>query len=134
MFKNYLKIILRNISKNKLYSFINISGLAIGMTSAILILLWVQDELSYDKFHEKKNELFQVFMRDANNPDSRAGATVPFSLAPILKQEFPGIIEFTRMQQRSHYESCMLKYDNKVFYEDGILLVDPSFVPCPERQ
>jgi len=127
MFKNYLKIILRNLSKNKLYSFINISGLAIGMTSAILILLWVQDELNYDKFHEKKNELYQVFMRDANDPNSRGGATVPFALAPILKQEFPEIIEFTRMQLRSYYESCMLKYDNKVFYENGILLVDPSF-------
>ncbi|MFX0141408.1 MAG: ABC transporter permease, partial [Candidatus Hodarchaeota archaeon] len=127
MFRNIIKITLRNLKRQKVYSFINILGLAIGMTSAILILLWIQDELSYDKFHEQKNELYLVFMRDADDPNSRGSATVPFSLAPILKQEFPEVVEFTRMQLRSFYESCMLKHGNKVFYEDGILLVDPSF-------
>jgi len=52
MFKNYLKISLRNIKRHKGYSFINIAGLAIGMAICILILLWVQDELNYDRFHE----------------------------------------------------------------------------------
>jgi len=57
MFKNYIKIALRNIKKHKGYSFINIAGLAIGMACCILILLWVQDELDYDQFHKNRSEL-----------------------------------------------------------------------------
>ena len=53
MLKNYLKIVLRYIKQNKIFSFINIAGLSIGMASVILILLWVQNELSYDRFHSK---------------------------------------------------------------------------------
>ena len=52
MLRNYFKIAFRNIQRHKAYSFINISGLAIGMASSILILLWVQNELSYDRFHQ----------------------------------------------------------------------------------
>src|SRR5579871_6137988 len=60
---NYFKIIWRNLFLYKGFSFINISGLAIGMASAILILLWVQNELSYDQFHEKKGRIYQVYNR-----------------------------------------------------------------------
>ena len=60
MFKNYLKIALRNIVRHKLYSTINIAGLAVGMARCILILLWVQDELSYDKFHENADYIYRV--------------------------------------------------------------------------
>lgn len=60
MFKNYLKIALRNIKRHKGYSFINIVGLAIGMACCIMILFWVQDELSYNKFHEKADSLYLV--------------------------------------------------------------------------
>ena len=60
MIKNYLKIAIRNIAKYKGYSFINISGLAIGITCCLLIVLWVQDELSYDRFHEHSASLYRV--------------------------------------------------------------------------
>ena len=60
MFKNYLKIALRNIGKNKTYSIINISELAIGMACCILILLYVADELSYDRFHKKADNIYRV--------------------------------------------------------------------------
>lgn len=63
MFKNYVLITLRNLFKNGFYSFINISGLAIGITCSILILLWVDDETSYDKFHPKADRLFQVWVK-----------------------------------------------------------------------
>lgn len=59
MFKNYIKIALRNIKKHKGYSFINIAGLAIGMACCILILLWVQDETGYDQFHKRRSELYR---------------------------------------------------------------------------
>jgi putative ABC transport system permease protein len=60
MFKNYFKIALRNLARQKGYSFINITGLAIGMACAIFILLWVQDELNFDGFHENKDNIFRV--------------------------------------------------------------------------
>ncbi len=127
MFINYFKIALRNLFRQRTYSLINILGLATGMASAILIMLWVKDEISYDKFHSNKNELYQVSMRDTSDLNDRDHFTISFALAPLLKQEFPEIKDFTRIQQRSHYESCMLKYEDKSFYEDGIILVDPAF-------
>jgi len=60
MLKNYLKVVLRNIKRHKGYSFINITGLALGMACCLLITIWVLDELSYDKFHENAASLYRV--------------------------------------------------------------------------
>lgn len=60
MLKNYALITIRNLFRNKVYSFINIAGLAIGLTCSMLIFLWVQDELSFDTFHPKADRLYQV--------------------------------------------------------------------------
>ena len=68
MFKSYLKIAFRNILRHKIYSFINISGLAIGMASCLIIMFWVQNELSFDKYHENSDQIFRV-INQANNPD-----------------------------------------------------------------
>jgi putative ABC transport system permease protein len=129
MLKNYFKIAFRNLQRQKVYTFINLCGLAVGMACVILILLWVQDEMSYGKSHENSNELYAVSMRDSNKSDSRETTlfSIPYALAPLMKQEFPEVIEFTRIQERHFWESCMLKYGDKVFYDDGTLLVDPSF-------
>ncbi len=61
MFKNYFKIAWRNLIQGKAFSIINISGLAVGMAGAVLILLWLHNESSYDKFHEKKDRLYEVY-------------------------------------------------------------------------
>ncbi len=129
MFKNYLKITFRNMRRGKVYTFINLAGLAVGMTCVILISLWVKNELSYENSQKNLKNLYAVSMRDAKDKDTRENTsfTVPYALAPIMKQDFPEIIDFTRVQKRSSYESCMLSYGNKSFYEDGLLLVDPSF-------
>ena len=68
MFKNYMKIALRNLLKFKVYSFINISGLAIGMACCVLILLYVQDELSYDKYHQNADRIYR-FVTDYEHDD-----------------------------------------------------------------
>ena len=60
MLKNFFKVAYRNLLRNKGISAINITGLAIGMASAILILLWIQNEVSYDKFHKNKNRIYEV--------------------------------------------------------------------------
>jgi len=129
MLKNYFKIALRNLRSRKAYTFINLSGLAVGMACALLIGLWVQDEMSFEDFQANRNELYAVSMRDSRDRDTRESTSfvIPYALVPLMKEEFPQIIEFTRIQQRSRFESCMLKYGDKAFYDDGILLVDPAF-------
>ena len=94
MFKNYFKIAVRNILAQKAYSFINISGLAVGMAACILILLFVDDELSYDKYHEKSDRIVRV-SRAWKNIDGQTslhlGQVAP-PFAPLLKSDFEGIV------------------------------------------
>ena len=84
MFNNYIKTSLRNLLKHKGYSFINIVGLAIGLASALLILLFVQDELSYDKFHEKSDQIYRVYLNGKIASDEMVVAVSfrPFRPAP----------------------------------------------------
>jgi ABC-type antimicrobial peptide transport system permease subunit len=98
MIKNYFKIALRNIKRNSTYSILNISGMAIGMASAILILLWVQDEWSFDRNFRNANELFRVI----ENQNLTTGGNslivpVPGALAHALKEEYPEIIRAVRL-------------------------------------
>jgi hypothetical protein len=91
MLRNYFKIAWRNLLHNKAFSAINISGLAIGMASAILILLWIQNEVSYDKFHEKKERIYEAWNRAERNGEIHSWNTTPKVLAKTLKQDFPEV-------------------------------------------
>ena len=73
MFKNYFKVAFRNLFRNKGFSIINISGLAVGMASAMLILLWIQNEMSYDQFHEKKDRIYEAWNRATFSGKLNAG-------------------------------------------------------------
>ncbi len=98
MFKNYFKTALRNLTKNKTFSFINIAGLAIGMASAMLILLWVQNELSYDNFYKNKDRLYQTWSKDKGNGGIiNCWSNTPKPLAAALKQEYPEVEKATRV-------------------------------------
>ena len=97
MFKNYLKVAFRNLLRNKGFSIINISGFAIGMASAILILLWIQDELSYDRFHKNPDRLFQVWSSDALDGGIRSLVFTPQMLAPALKHDYPEVEDAARI-------------------------------------
>jgi putative ABC transport system permease protein len=122
VFKNYIKIEFRNLIKLKTYSFINISGLAIGLASIILIFLWVQDELSYDGFHKNKDDIYRIGLYFPSNSIRIAQSRPAFAHA--LKDAFPEIVDAVRYKQRSR---LLLKNDNQVFYEDGGAVADPSF-------
>jgi len=84
MFKNYMKIALRNIKRHKGYSIINIFGLAVGITCCILIFLWVQDEFSYDKFHENGNNLYLVGTHQRLGSRTATSSGTPPALGPAL--------------------------------------------------
>ena len=121
MFKNYLKIALRNIKRHKGYSFINIVGLAIGMACCILILLWVQDELSYDRFHENADDIYRV-IQDINFTDhSTTWAITQGPLGPSLKEDYSEIINAVRITGRG----LRLTYDEKS-YDEGVGMADGS--------
>ena len=89
MLKNHLKIALRNILKNRLFSLINIVGLAIGIASTILILLWVQDELSYDRFNPNANMLYRANWDFKWNGDEGVGPGTPPPFAAKLVSDIP---------------------------------------------
>ncbi len=101
MLKNYFKIAFRNLLRNKAFSLINIAGLAIGMASAMLILLWIQNEMNHDRFHEKIDRLFTMNNRDKVNGDTWAWNTTPKILGPTLKQNYPEVEDFARSNETS---------------------------------
>jgi putative ABC transport system permease protein len=96
MLKNYLKITWRNLLRHKTFSFINILGLAIGMASSALILLWIQNEVSYDKFHVKRDRLYEVYNRSVFDGKLWCWGTTPKVMAKTLKQDYPQIEETAR--------------------------------------
>src|ERR1700730_4777804 len=94
MLKNYLKVAIRSLRRNKVFSLINITGLALGMACSLLILLWVQDERSVDGFHKNKSRLFSVYERQYYDGKINAGYSTPGMMAEEMKKVFPEI-EYT---------------------------------------
>ena len=124
MIKNYLKIIFRNFKRFPVYSLLNISGLAIGMTCTFLILLWVKDETSYDKFYKDANNLYRVL----ENQHYAGGeifpvAVTPSGLAPAMKEEFPEIIRSSR-----YGTNWWLVQKGDEFVNERFVAVDTDFV------
>src|SRR5215213_7350847 len=98
MLQNFFKVALRNILKNKGFSFINIFGLAIGMACSLLIFLYVKDETSYDKFHKNASRIHRVVKDFINDDGGRIpDATTPAALAPAMQREIPEVERITRV-------------------------------------
>jgi len=123
MIKNYLKIAFRNIYRNKTYSFINIFGLAIGMACSILILLWVQEELSYDDFHENGDEIYQAYLKATSDDNVGFQSTTSPAIAGILKNEYPEIMETVRLGLLGE---IVFKYEDKLLLENQGIAADPT--------
>ena len=100
MLKNYLKIALRNLLRHKAFSFINIFGLALGMTCSILIMLWVQDELSFNKFHKNGPHLYRI-MANLNWDEIQTDQNTPQPLAEALRKDIPEITHVVQMVDRN---------------------------------
>ncbi len=121
--KNYLKITIRNFVKFKSYSFINIFGLAVGMTFCILILLWVQDEFSYNQFHKNKDNLYIVGTHSHYGDQIRTSAGTPPALGPALKTEYPEILNSARFI--NGFVDMVIKFGDKIFTEN-VRAADPA--------
>jgi putative ABC transport system permease protein len=122
MLKNYFKITFRNLLRYKAFSLINIFGLAVGMACTILILLWVLDELSYEKFFPNAENTFLVLRGD----NSGMMAVTSKMLAPALKQELPEIKKSTCFVQLPDRYKLLIQNDDKGF-EESVILADSNF-------
>ncbi|MBO6585361.1 MAG: ABC transporter permease [Gracilimonas sp.] len=123
MLKNYFKIAFRNISKHKGYSFINISGLAIGIACCLLILIYVRHELSYDQFHKKADRIVRISMESGGDNI----AVTPSMVAPTLNQISPEIERWVRLYEPTRYSPAIISTGENKFQEDSFLYADSSF-------
>lgn len=128
LLKNYTKIAFRNVWRSKLHTSINLAGLAVGMACFILISLWVNDELRFDKFQKNRDRLFLLTIE---HPSGVVDRNAPYALASILGSKYPEIEEYTRIYELGQ-TSCSFKYQPEnapqiKFYEGSFNLVDPGF-------
>ncbi|WP_343306791.1 ABC transporter permease [Chitinophaga niabensis] len=123
MIKNFFKVAYRNLLRNKGFSVINITGLAIGMSAAILILLWIQDELSYDEFHENKDRIYEVWNRVPFDGKLSLWNSVPSPLGPALEKDIPEVERAVRVVS---YEGLLSVGDKKIVKSGQ--MVDTGFL------
>jgi putative ABC transport system permease protein len=131
MFQNYIKVAWRNLMKNKVFSFINIFGLSVGLTCCLLITVYLVHELSYDKHHKNINQLYEVGTVFVKSDKDERTLNTPAPMAQAMKQEFPEIAETARMMMLFADDKTLLQYkqDNKEaasFYETKGYLADST--------
>lgn len=124
MIFNYFKITLRNIWRNKVYALINIAGLTVGMSCALLILMWVQYEMSFDRFHANADRVYRVTTRLDIGDIQGDWALTPYPLGPTFERDYPGVIRAVRFEYES--DRALVEYEDKKFFET-YLIADPTF-------
>ena len=121
MIKNYFRLAIRNISRNKGFTIINVSGLSIGLAAALLILLWVQEEFSYEKFNLNAEHIYRV-EEDQFYSGERYHVTVtPHPSGPVWKERIPEIVDQTRINRLPR---LLFRLDDKVFFESAVISAD----------
>jgi putative ABC transport system permease protein len=125
MLKNYFKTAWRNLMKNRFYSVINIAGLTLGLAIGILILLWVQDELSFDGFHKNASRIYRLEIRGGTGISKQIFTIGVAPIGPLAKQQLPDVIDQVRLT--GNYDYSLYKYNEKVFGDENAVFADPSF-------
>jgi putative ABC transport system permease protein len=123
MIKNFFKIAIRNLRKNKAFSFINIFGLAVGLTSFLLIASYVYNELNYDKYPANAKNIYRVELSALGNGDVAVYPNVDIGVGPGIKTAFPEVISYTRLSTSG---PAFIKYDERQFREDHLAYVDSN--------
>ncbi|MEP7373248.1 MAG: ABC transporter permease [Chitinophagaceae bacterium] len=124
MIKNFFIIAWRNLKRKKSFSFINIAGLSIGMAAAVLIVLWIQQEVSYDNFHVKKDRLYQVWNRYTTDGQTGCWNHTPKPMALAISQDYPEVEKTARV---NFLPPVKIALGDKQFYGRG-KIVDSSFL------
>lgn len=124
MFNNHIKIAWRTLLKHKGLFAINILGLSIGIAAALIIFLFVSDELSYDRFHEKSDNIVRVVLRGKMNGEIIKEAVTPGPVASTLQKEFPEVLQATRLKSQG---TPQITYKNQTFRDNKFAYVDANF-------
>ena len=124
MIKNYFKIALRNLRKNKIFSFINIFGLAVGLTCFMFIAVFVYNELSYDKYPADAKNMYRVLLSATGNGDVAVYPMVDVAVGEGIKNAFPEVKATTRLSPASDF----IKYEDKQFKEEHLAFADSNFL------
>ena len=127
MIKNYFKTTFRNLWKNKTYSFINIIGLAVGTLCCLYILLYVQEQYSYDKHHAQAEDIYRINSIIKLPGDKHSNATASPPIAPAMKNDFGEVQQFTRVVGTIGIKQHLLRYKEKSIYEKEACFVDSTF-------
>lgn len=125
MFRNYLKTAWRNLVKNRFYTLINIVGLSAGLAIGILILLWVQDELSFDSFHQKTADIYRLECFGGTGASKQIWDDMVAPIGPLAKQQLPKVRDQVRISEAFFYS--LYKYQDKAFGDENVSCTDPSF-------
>jgi len=125
MLRNYIKTAWRNLLHNKFYSAINIAGLTIGLAVGMLILLWVQDELSFDSFHKQTKNIYRLELWGGTGANRQIFQIGVAPIGPFSKQQLPEVKDYLRTT--GNYDYSLYKYQDKVFGDENVIYADPSF-------
>ncbi len=123
MWGNFFTVALRNISKNKVFTLINVSGLAIGLASSILILLFIFKEVSFDRFHEHKHRIHRLYIDGVIGDQTFHVPLTSMVMAPAFAEEIPEIVEYVRFDV---YNQNLIWYEGDRHEEDHFLFADPA--------
>lgn len=124
MIRNYFKTAWRSLLKNRFYSLLNGAGLTIGLGVGILILLWVQDELSFDRFHRQVGNIYKLENRVGTGSSQQIWTSTAAPIGILGKKELPEILDAVRLSQNNQY--ILFTYKDKVFNENNSFFTDPS--------
>jgi putative ABC transport system permease protein len=127
MIRNYLKTAWRNILGNKFYASINVAGLTVGLVVGLFMLLWVQDELSYDKFNSKADNIYKIGIVGGTGISKQIFNNIIAPVATFAKNEVPEVQDAVRIMTLGN---APFRYKDKVFYEDDFAFADPSYFTC----
>ena len=127
MFKNYLKIAFRNIIRHKTYSIINITGLAVGIACCVVIIIFANNEVTYDSYHNDAERIYRIASHKISSIGESRSASTPGPLAPALKQNFPQVELAVRIiPPFENKNNVLVQHDNNIFYETRIWFADPE--------
>ena len=124
MIKNFFRVAIRNIIRHKAVTFINVTGLAIGIAASLLILLWIQDELSFEKFNLNAENIYRVEEDQFYSGQRYHVSVTPHPSGPVWKEKIPEIVEQSRINRMP---KILFRQDDKVFYESSVIAADSGF-------
>src|SRR6476659_4047074 len=115
MFRNYLKTAWRNLKKRKVFTFINLLGLATGMAVCLLLVLYIQNELGYDDFQERGDQIYRLVMERKYPGRSAFNGKIPLSIGQAVKKEFPEVLESVRVMNNDNGDGIKVTVGDKSF-------------------